>query len=631
MCGIAGCLDWSADDVPEGRRERLGRMLRAVEHRGPDDWGMAFFGPAEGPPDGPADRVRTVASPVRLALGHRRLSVLDLSPRGRQPMFSRDATLAVTFNGEIYNYIELRDELARSGSTFETGTDTEVLLEAYRRWGVEMLPRLDGMFAFALWDSTRDQLVCARDPFGIKPFYYGVRDGRFVFGSEPRAVLAGLGTPGRVDRARAAEFLVFGFTDHDEGTFFEEVRQLPGGHWFVVDANGVGAPRRFWSPPEADLAPGEDAVARVRDEIDRAVHRQLRADVTVGGCLSGGLDSGSIVATASRQLGPRAADFTAFTIANRGFRGDESERARAAAQRAGVRWVGVEPDLEHLEEDVERLMRVQGEPFASLSIYAQYKVMESAHRHGVKVMLDGQGGDEVFVGYQRMAVRKVSEALARGRFRTALSEWLSLGRNASTSVARTLTSNVYFQSPRVVARYKTRALKPLMSHDWIRQARPRVVRDHYGTRGIRNLQVNELTRCPLPTLLRYEDRNSMAFAIEARVPMLSVGLVDLGLSLPWDHKVRNGWTKYALREAMSDRLPEEVVWQRSKLGFEVPQRRWVEAARPHIASWLAQLPPGCPIDREAVLQYIDSGHGGDGNMWRCLSFALWMLFEGVRT
>ena len=608
-------------------------MLRAVEHRGPDDWGMAFFGLPADCRDGERGHVRRQESQAaRLALGHRRLSILDLSPLGRQPMATADGLATITFNGEIYNYIELREELARAGAAFHTGTDTEVLLEAYRRWGIGMLGRLDGMFAFALWDARRGKLLCARDPFGIKPFYYG-RDGqRFAFASEPRAVLAGLGTSGHIDVPHLAEFLVLGFTDHNDETFYREVSQLPGGHWLEVDAtSGVSGPHPFWRPPDDATLNGEDPAALVREEIELAVRRQLRADVPVGSCLSGGLDSGSIVATIGRLLGERAADFTTFTIAS-GFEHDHDEvdRARAMAKWAGVRWVRVEPDLENLCTDLEQLARAQGEPFWSLSIYAHYKVMQCARRHGMTVMLDGQGGDEVFIGYRRVAIRVIEEHLKCGRIGSALHEWRRLRRNAATPMALAVLGNVYMRSPRLVRLYKGWHMKPLVDHDWIQQVRPQTAEQYYGCRGIRDLQLNELKRDPLPTLLRYEDRNSMAFGLEARVPMLSVKLVDLSLSLPWHWKVRDGWTKYALRHAMQDRLPEEVLWHRHKFGFEVPQKLWMERARPQIAAWLSDMPRDCPVNGKAVLEHIDAGRGGDQNLWRCVSVALWMRSEEVR-
>jgi asparagine synthase (glutamine-hydrolysing) len=391
MCGIAGFIEGKAATKIIGSRARvcLDVMLRALEHRGPDDWGMTYAGfePEELERDG--EHVKTAKWPnVRMALGHRRLSILDLSSAGRQPMMSRDGMFCVTFNGEIYNYIELRKELSKY-TEFRTRTDTEVLLEAYRQWGIEMLGRLDGMFAFALWDAPAKKLVCARDPLGIKPFYYAEQTGRFLFASEPRAILAGLDSPGHVDAVRLAEFLVFGASDHDDGTSYQEVRQLRGGHWFEVNSDGlVSEPRAFWQPPEDAVNEEIDVPLIVREQIELAVRRQLCSDVPVGSCLSGGLDSGSIVATVGSLLGSRAADFTTLTLFSKGFEGDESDLARTLAQRAGVKWEPVEPERASMAGDIKDMIQAMDKPSSSLSIFAQRKVIQDASNLGLKVMLD---------------------------------------------------------------------------------------------------------------------------------------------------------------------------------------------------------------------------------------------------
>ena len=423
MCGIAGFIEGiPADrDARPTARCRLDTMLHAIKHRGPDDWGMAFFGLQQESLITDGAHIKWVKSPgVQLALGHRRLAILDLSLAGRQPMLSRDGTFCITFNGEIYNYVELRSELSRY-TEFHTETDTEVLLEAYRRWGVEMLGRLDGMFAFALWDANANKLVCARDPMGIKPFYFAARDGLFLFASEPRAVLAGLGLPGSVDMVRIAEFLVLGISDHDEGTSYQEVQQLRGGHWFEVNANGfVSKPTAFWYPPTNIMREDTDVPLLVQEHIELAVRRQLRSDVPVGSCLSGGLDSGSIVATVGILLGSRAAEFKTLTLTSKDFEGDESHIARAMAQRAGVMWKAVEPEPRGVTGLIEEMIRAWDEPFPSLSMFAQREVMRHARDQGLKVMLDGQGGDEVFLGYPRVAQRVLGEHFWRGRILVVL-------------------------------------------------------------------------------------------------------------------------------------------------------------------------------------------------------------------
>ncbi len=633
MCGIAGFITAKEGKFVSGLglQDRLASMLRAIQHRGPDDWGMTFFGFQPRLLVDDDGHVTWVESPVSLALGHQRLSILDLSIAGRQPMFSRDGAYCITFNGEIYNYIELREELARTAE-FRTGTDTEVLLEAYRRWGIDMLRRLDGMFAFALWDAPAKKLICARDPLGIKPFYYARQNGRFLFASEPRAVLAGLGSPGHVDPVRVAEFLVLGISDHDEGTSYQEVQQLLGGHFLEVDAAGtVSEQHAFWQPPKEPTADHSDVPALVREQLKLTVQRQLRSDVPVGSCLSGGLDSGAIVATVAAVLNSHASGFTTLTATNADFDGDESTLASATARRAGVNWEPVEPESGGIAATVEQMARGMDEPFPSLSMLAQRQVMQRARGLGLKVMLDGQGGDEVFLGYPRLASRVIGQYLADRRISSAFHEWSQLTRNASQSMLSTLFNNVFFGSPTLVRWCNTRRLKGLIREDFVEQGRATVAYEMYNrSHSLLGLQTGELTRFCLPQLLRFEDRNSMTFGVEARVPLLSVGLVELGLGLPLHWKLRDGWTKFALRVAMKDRLPEEIVWCRRKRGFEIPQRRWVEALRPQIALWMQDLPINCPIKAPEVLARIDAGQGGEQWLWRCVSVALWIRFSGVR-
>jgi asparagine synthase (glutamine-hydrolysing) len=634
MCGIAGFLEDRRANLIQGAepRDRLAAMLRAIRHRGPDDWGMTFFGFQPEALVGDDGHVKRLESrDVSLALGHQRLSILDLSPNGRQPMLSKDETCCITFNGEIYNYIELREELARN-IEFRTSTDTEVLLEAYRQWGIEALKRLDGMFAFALWDARAKKLICARDPLGIKPFYYAKQNGRFVFASEPRAVLAGVGSVGHVDQMRVAEFLVLGVSDHDDGTSYQEVQQLRGGHFLEVDAAGVvSEPRAFWQPPKEPERDYSDVPTLVREQITLAVHRQLRSDVPVGSCLSGGIDSGSVVATVGAILNSHASDFRTLTLTNADFDGDESDLARATARRAGVNWETVDSGMIEMSAGMEEMVRAMDEPFPSLSMLAQRQIMQRARGRGLKVMLDGQGGDEVFLGYPRVANRAVGQHFADGRISSALHEWVGLSRNASQSLANTLLNNIFFGSPALVSWRNRRRITGLVQEHFIEQARAEVAYEMYhGSQSLLDLQIGELTRFCLPQLLRFEDRNSMAYGVEARVPLLSVDLVEFALGLPLNWKVRNGWTKYALRVAMTNHLPDEIVWHRCKRGFEVPQRLWVEAARPQIARWLENLPQDFPVQGQPILDRIDAGQGGESWLWRCLSVALWTCFSGVK-
>ena len=629
MCGIAGFIE--SPRVRTGGRspiQRLNDMLTAIVHRGPDDWGASFYGwqPGEAAPTD--EHIAAVPEAgIRLALGHRRLSIIDLSPAGRQPMSTPGGDYTIIFNGEIYNYVELRGELPRD-IIWRTRTDTEVLLHAWRVWGEAALPRLDGMFAFALYDRRQRRLILARDRVGVKPLYYAAEEGRFFFGSEPRAILAGLGTRGHLNPARTAEFLVMGKSDHDAGTFHREVRQLPGGHWLEVSADALpSAPHPYWSPAGASVPEGADIPLLTRDAIHTAVLRQLRSDVPVGSCLSGGLDSGALAVTVGELLGVRVKDFTALTLFAPGFPDDESPLARkSAAAAGGMKWVAVEQNLNTLEQDVQRMLTAMGEPVSTLSMLAQFKLFERARELGLKVMLDGQGGDEIWLGYPRVAQRIIVEKLRRGNLSGAAREWLGLRRNLALPLLKSLLGNIFFSSPEIAGWRNRSRLAPFVSGDLLAQVSQAHLRDYYNPRDIRSQQVAELTRYTLPRLLRFEDRNSMAFSIEARVPHLSNGTIDLGLSLPPHWQVRQGWTKYALRRAMEGRLPDEILWNRVKRGFAVPQKLWVDKIRAPLKGWLGELPFGSPLKPKAVLTALERGRGGEPWLWRVVSVGLWMRF-----
>jgi asparagine synthase (glutamine-hydrolysing) len=605
-------------------------MMFMLEHRGPDDWGMMFFGMSPQSIGADGDHVQSRESKdVRLAFGHRRLAILDLSPSGRQPMTSHDGHLTIIFNGEIYNYVELREELARN-SKFNTGTDTEVLLEAYRQWGPAMLERLDGMFAFALWDDQAKKLVCARDPLGIKPFYYGQDSSGFYFASEPRGVLAGLGTKGHVDTERIAEFLVLGISDFDEGTSFREVKQLRGGQWFEVSPEGkISETRTFWRPPTGGMDLVGDVPALVRAHVDVAICRQLRSDVPVGISLSGGIDSGGIVASVGCLLGEETRHLTAFTLQSKDFDGDETVLAKRIADHAGVHWIPVEPLADNLHGDIEKMIVNMGEPFTTLSMLASYKVMERARAEGKIVMLNGQGGDEAFLGYPRVAERVIGDYARQMDMKSAVREWRGLNQNASLGLLNSLLGNVYFGSKGLFRWRNSRRIEGLVAPDLVAQVRNDVILDMFSSGKVQDVQSSELTKYILPRLLRYEDRNSMAFGLEARVPLLAVDLVNMALRLPLHWRVHNGWTKYALRMAMGERLPEQIVWNPRKRGYEVPQKRWIEAMRPQLATWLADLPQDSFLNASQILAKVDAGQGDAHWLWRCLSVALWMRSTGV--
>jgi len=609
-------------------------MLSQLAHRGPDGEGLVDFGRSMKGTRATLLARGSEMHPGRGAhcvLGHRRLSIIDLSDGGRQPMATPDGRLHITFNGEIYNYIELRAELA-DRYTFRSSSDTEVLLAAYARWGQGMLSRLDGMFAFVILDTASNELFAARDPIGIKPFYYTRGPASFAFASEPAPLLAAMGGSVRLDPAHTAEFLLFGVSDHDDGTIFAGVNQLPGGHTLHLHLGSRElAVRPYWQPTPIDAEMATALPDRYRSAASLAIARQLRSDVPVGSSLSGGIDSSTIVALAGQALGPRAHEYTTLTFSFPGFHNDESAYAQEVARSAGMRWLPVVPSMETLADDLDRMVGRMAEPFTSLSMFAQYKVMERAGELGLKVMLDGQGGDEVYMGYARVAEGVMTEHLARGRLRSFVREWIGMRDHHSVPLWRSLAGRIYFNSPTIMTRRAMHRLARYVQPDFLAQARPEVARDWFGAKPAAQKQLDELRRYCLPRLLRYADRNSMAFGVEQRVPHLSKPILDLALAVPVERRVVDGWTKHYVREAMRGTIPDAVLWSRVKRGFDIPQSEWVAHLAPRIEQWVGDLPPGSPFDPTAILNDLrDPARNGAHRYWGIISTIATMQQLGAR-
>lgn len=597
MCGIAGIVSDQASNL-----RPIASMTRALRHRGPDDEGMllgasgASFRLFRGPdtkahPELPPFAVEDDGSGVRVALGHRRLSIIDLSAAGWQPMLSSDASCAIVFNGEIYNYVELREDLRALGHAFRTDSDTEVLLAAWARWGSECLSRLNGMFAFAIHDSRRDVLFCARDRFGVKPFYYHHRDGLLAFASEIKALAHHPEVPFAPDDRVLSGFLIEGFLDEGAGTFFRDIASLSAGHFleYRISARHLSVQRWYDLPAPAktrDLTPPE-----FRGLLEDSVRLRMRSDVEVGTCLSGGLDSSAIVAIAARLRSGQAQAFghSSFTVtyADKGFA--EATHVDAVVARTGVASHRITPTARDFSDDFGAFLQAQDEPVPSLGMYSQYCVMKLARREGIKVLLDGQGADEALAGYHYQFGPFLAET-ARTRGLTAMNGEIRdihavTGRPRSFLFA--LAAYHALPLPGRVVRAARRMFRTHASFD------PRAFdsafrsasggEDSERHRPCPSLQAErrrDLVRTSIPALLRYEDRSSMAFGIEARLPFLDYRLVEAAMALPAPTLIRGGFTKRILREAVSDLLPESVTWRRDKLGFPTPEKRLLAESAP---------------------------------------------------
>ncbi len=601
MCGIAGIVSLNGQAV---ETPLIQKMTRAVAHRGPDGEGVLVEG--------------------NVGLGHRRLAIVDLSADGAQPMTAGQGHHTVVFNGEIYNHLELRAELQDLGYVFATSSDTEVLLAAYAEWGADCVLRFNGMWAFALYDRGNGRLFCSRDRFGKKPFYYLRNRNLFAFGSEIRQLLPLLPTR-RADEQALMKFIIGNLAEGLEQSFFEGVRKLPGGHNLTLDVrNGEMRIERYYELSiDLSLASidDEEAVERFSSALDDAVRLRLRADVPVGTCLSGGLDSSSVATLAANiYLKDAQRPFAAITACSEQSDNDESGFAAQVVEHNGMLWHKVRPSYDDFAAALPAVVEAQEEPFPSASIAMQYFVMRTARERAIPVLLDGQGGDETLLGYERyFAAYYLSEARSHGWLSTLAAMRASSANNAAMSVRRVLGYFAYFTSARVRwHNYRRR-------HGYLRSL-PEMfeeVRLYAEASGdIFTLQKLEIERTNLPALLRYEDKNAMWHSVETRLPFLDYRLVEMALSLPGSAKISEGWTKHVLRRAMAGKMPDSIVWRRNKFGFEAPERLWFARHRPAMLEAVrgsALLASLCRHDQ--LLR--DFGTLDALTQWRLYSVARW--------
>ncbi len=554
MCGIAGIINF--DGAPVGE-DRLSAMTRVMKHRGPDDDGLFSEG--------------------GIGLAFVRLAILDLSPAGHQPMFSPDERYVMIFNGEIFNYVELREELKAKGHYFRTQTDTEVILAAYAEWGEQMLHKFNGMWAIVIYDRQEKTVFAARDRYGIKPLYYYTDQDRLIFASEIPCILEMLDKKPTPDESVIFDFLLFDRTDQTEKTFFKEVKKLNHGHFFRI-SNGP-APKEHpkyvrpqkWYDLRKELKDPFRDPAEFREMFTSSVNLRLRSDVPVGVCLSGGLDSSSIVSILLKEFGK--ADLNTFSaVYGKGEEGDESAFINLY-QKDLKQMYFTHPDHKSLMEDIPAFVLAHGEPVPSTSPYAQFKVMELATEH-VTVTLDGQGADEALAGYHYFFGYYFKDLLLKGRLGRLASEMTHYLRKHRSLYG--LKSMLFFLSP-LAMRTRLRAMEKGYLNDDFYNAHASeasvISGDLYGSNTLQDALINHF-EYKLEHLLKWEDRNSMWFSIEARVPYLDYRLVERTLSLGDELIIDKGMTKHILREAMKGILPEPIRVRRDKVGFGTPQDEW---------------------------------------------------------
>ena len=622
MCGIFGGV-WRS--VPLALESALSDAARALRFRGPDDNGQNMF----------------VLGAATIALGHTRLSIIDLTSGGHQPMHSTDGLVSVVFNGEIYNYRELRGELKLLGHRFASDSDTEVLLTAWRQWGRDGLSRLVGMFAFVVFDREAATLTCVRDAFGIKPFFYALERGNFLFASEIPAIKELKQEKAELDWQRAYDYLVHGDYDSDSRTFLDGVLHLQPGHILELDiASGrLAEPARWWQPKIAerrDLGFAE-AAEQLRERFLDSIRLHLRSDVPLGAALSGGIDSSAVVC-AMRHVAPDA-PINTFSYIARGSVVSEEGWVDRINQHVGAVPHKVVVSASELAADLDDMIQAQGEPFGSTSIYAQYRVFRLAKEQGVTVTLDGQGADEMLAGYNGYPGQRIRSLLEQGSYSEAwhfLDQWAKWpGRTrmagAKRAVAELTQGPLYDFLRRINGMRDLPAwinADPLEGKGIIRRyPRLRSTRGESGRRLAAELALS-LTQRGLPALLRHGDRNSMRFSVESRVPFLTRELADFLLSLPEAYLISpEGETKHIFRAAMRGIVPDDVLNRRDKIGFATPEQEWLFGMAETVRGWL-RIDLNLPFYNQAeVLREFDLIVAGkkpfSWQVWRWINFSRW--------
>jgi asparagine synthase (glutamine-hydrolysing) len=634
MCGIVGSIQ--IGEI-EPYRDEVRQAMARLAHRGPDGEGYKEFALARG-----AGSEFNRGPEATVLFGHRRLAIIDLSEGASQPMSTPDSRFHLIFNGEIYNYRELRTELQNLGQRFRTNSDSEVLLLAWQEWGTAILPRLIGMFSFAVLDCKKSTVVLARDPFGIKPLYY-VRDGKsLVFASEISPLLDLKSVSRRANLETVYEFLGGGFGDYADRTFFQDVRQLPPAHYLAISCGspGAGNPTCYWELGKKQGASlsADEATSCFRALFETSIKLHLRSDVPAGVSLSGGTDSSAITAMVRKVQGPNSELHTVSYVADDSKLSEERWSTMVARATSAKQHL-VRVQASEIISDFQRLVQVQEQPFGSPTIYAQYRIFRCAQEACLKVMLTGQGADQ-YLGYIRHLSVRLASMVRTGRWVAAvkfLGRVRSLPLNGALN-GRTIVRHLLPESI-VAALRRWRPDEPFgVNVNWFRnrgvgQSRIRPVQGYSGLHGLLKQSLVET----LPSLLRFEDRNAMAFSVENRVPFLTTDLLDLIFALPEEEIISNeGRCKAVLVRAMRGVVPDEVLDRRDKIGFAMPlsdlnrsAMGWLETILSHAAS----IPVFNVAEIQNLLRLTRIGQASDAEsqrmIWRWVSFLAWAREFGV--
>jgi asparagine synthase (glutamine-hydrolysing) len=559
MCGISGIISHHGSDI---NLVQLKLMSDTLIHRGPDGSGE-WIGPQK-----------------NVGFAHRRLAIIDLSVDAAQPMHYL-GKYTIVFNGEIYNYIELKNQLQQLGYSFKTNSDTEVILAAFDYYQDDCVQHFDGMFSFAIWDEITQTLFAARDRFGEKPFFYINQNERFVFASEMKALWA-IGIEKKLSHKMLSNYLINGNIQNPSSksqTFYENIYALPPAHVLKLNNQGLKI-TPYWNLEKSNfnIDTEENVIKKLDELIHESVIKRLRSDMPVGMSLSGGLDSTTLL----HYITKHQSDVKTFSAVFPGFEKDESVFVEKAVNHYQVKNFSITPNENDLIDDFEKLMYHQEEPFQSSSIFAQYKVFQLAKENNIKVLLDGQGADEVFGGYLKYVQWYLLEEIRNKNFGVFFTQKKKLEQHFpgfQFGINKYLAAFFPIQAAKALSirAAKTSQAKTYFTNDFLAFNVGANYNEKPVVHSLNDILHFNTMQMGLEELLRFSDRNAMAHGCEVRLPFLNHQLVSYVFGLPSNYKIHDGFTKFILRKTMQGKLPDEIVWRKEKIGFEPPQQQWMNS------------------------------------------------------
>jgi asparagine synthase (glutamine-hydrolysing) len=655
MCGIAGIVKLNPS-VPVNAVAVAQNMCDTLRHRGPDVEGFLLFDGATVQAAYGQDTTEIVkhsrfpSSPrlaltavdperITLALGHRRLSILDIEAGGHQPMSYDEGNLWITFNGEIYNYIEIKNELLQLGHHFVTRSDTEVILAAYREWGISCVNKFNGMWAFVIFDRNARKIIASRDRFGVKPFYYYSDQRVFCFASEQKALVKQSCVHTGINNKAVFDYFVFGEIEQEEEGMFSNIMELFPSHNLELDlTTGYQRITQYYTLTAANQYQNFDA-DRYRSEekkvavlLERAVQLRMRADVAVGACLSGGLDS-SAIACLMKKNSAGVLPLNFFTATFKGEKIDESAWAQKVVEQTGAAWYTVSPAADELANDLHALTYCQDVPIWSTSTYAQFRVMQLVKEKGIKVVLDGQGGDELFAGYPHHyfyywnELKKYDRAALANEISASKPYGISYKQYLKFNYSRKLGKwlpNAWLKNL-IEKRYPVLSyLEPELLEKFTERFQKKI---GDASKNLNQKLQEEFVNTTLKTYLKCEDRCAMHHSVESRTPFADdVQLIEAIFALPSSYKIHQGTNKYILRKSLEATIPREISQRKDKMGYVTPHSKWMNKNK---SFFLDVLNAGTDnwIMRDAIRRdkkFLDSTADAESRgTFKLVSFSLW--------